>query len=284
MHPTVHPRMRGEHPINCISCGSGIGSSPHARGTRLFDRHAHVILRFIPACAGNTFSSGLSAGLSPVHPRMRGEHPSPPTLRRPRSGSSPHARGTPHEPCQKHKQPRFIPACAGNTVYAARIRSFLPVHPRMRGEHATTGGRIKETCGSSPHARGTPQFNAVHARHQRFIPACAGNTYQSTGRSAFRSVHPRMRGEHVRKPCGALMMLGSSPHARGTRYVRWPRKWRARFIPACAGNTVCPTMSCVIVTVHPRMRGEHALSTAKRIDQSGSSPHARGTLLSTGRA
>ncbi len=215
--------MRGEHPINCISCGSGIGSSPHARGTRLFDRHAHVILRFIPACAGNTRHHQHYVVRAPVHPRMRGEHRMSHAKSISSRGSSPHARGTRRIASAAADRPRFIPACAGNTVYAARIRSFLPVHPRMRGEHATTGGRIKETCGSSPHARGTPQFNAVHARHQRFIPACAG-------------------------------------------------------------NTVCPTMSCVIVTVHPRMRGEHALSTAKRIDQSGSSPHARGTLLSTGRA
>ena len=49
----VHPRMCGErnaiHPVAC----SGVGSSPHVRGTRAAQLLDDVLRRFIPACAGN---------------------------------------------------------------------------------------------------------------------------------------------------------------------------------------------------------------------------------------
>ena len=49
----VHPRVRGERQSFRISGGSGAGSSPRARGTVPAVGGAHVLLRFIPACAGN---------------------------------------------------------------------------------------------------------------------------------------------------------------------------------------------------------------------------------------
>ena len=95
---------------------------------------------------------------------------------------------------------RIIPACAGSTHCGARLRvehegssphargapprpdarcSAMRDHPRMRGEH-----------GAMPNDRlGGP----------RIIPACAGST------GAFISGNKKNRG--------------SSPHARGARYV-----------------------------------------------------------------
>ena len=52
----VHPRVRGEHWIMEVRDVPMYGSSPRARGT-LLECDAHdVANRFIPACAGNTFS------------------------------------------------------------------------------------------------------------------------------------------------------------------------------------------------------------------------------------
>ena len=52
---SVHPRMRGEHVAVQLNELLHVGSSPHARGTRAPEKAPHELLRFIPACAGNTW-------------------------------------------------------------------------------------------------------------------------------------------------------------------------------------------------------------------------------------
>ena len=111
----VHPRVRGEHPARRIFATWGTGSSPRARGTLDLGTGLDARYRFIPACAGNTSRSPPSSSSSPVHPRVRGEHPA--GLRRGADddGSSPRARGTPQNGESRITSHRFIPACAGNT-------------------------------------------------------------------------------------------------------------------------------------------------------------------------
>jgi hypothetical protein len=50
----IHPRMCGEHTSTPSITIPSPGSSPHVRGTLLFFFVCHGLLRFIPACAGNT--------------------------------------------------------------------------------------------------------------------------------------------------------------------------------------------------------------------------------------
>ena len=52
-----------------------------------------------------------------------------------------------------------------------------------------------------------------------------------------------------------------------------------RFIPAYAGNTPSPRARSTPGTVHPRLRGEHAMVTAQSVGKAGSSPPTRGTPL-----
>ena len=59
-----------------------------------------------------------------------------------------------------------------------------------------------------------------------------------------------------RQKCGCY---GSSPRARGTPRRRRRGAGRARFIPACAGNTRPCRQLPVQMAVHPRVRGEHTL-------------------------
>ena len=86
-----------------------------------------------------------------------------------------------------------------------------------------------------------------------------------------------MRGERAIWNRLALRLIGSSPHARGTR----PRSaWRhpaGRFIPACAGNARGLTCVALRLPVHPRMRGERIIGNPASDRVDGSSPHARGT-------
>ena len=111
----------------------------------------------------------------------------------------------------------------------------------------------------------------------RFIPACAGNAQSRTGGERESSVHPRMRGERQWMHAAALALDGSSPHARGTHSMDASVDRHHRFIPACAGNAREQCRRGRLRSVHPRMRGERALTIGGAVLAAGSSPHARGT-------
>ena len=132
---TVHPRAGGEHAMNLRSrCGSS-GSSPRWRGTPAFAICASMLLRFIPARAGNTRSEWPATSISAVHPRAGGEHGLPSGPRILSAGSSPRGRGT-HGAIRLNVDiARFIPARAGNTPRSTGARPGPPVHPRAGGEH-----------------------------------------------------------------------------------------------------------------------------------------------------
>ena len=152
------------------------GSSPRVRGTRRVHSIAHGRSRFIPACAGNTTHQLTTCTPTSVHPRVCGEHELQTIKGRAKAGSSPRVRGTLAERRELNQNPRFIPACAGNTQAGAASPQESSVHPRVCGEHAIIGAVLMGTF--------------------RFIPACAGNTLGSLHARASESVHPRVRGEH----------------------------------------------------------------------------------------
>ena len=80
-----------------------------------------------------------------------------------------------------------------------------------------------------------------------------------------------MPGSHGRLCCG------SSPHTRGTLGNQTQRDLTPRFIPTYAGNAPVPAGSRVLLSVHPRMRGERPGSIHESPVLAGSSPHTRGT-------
>ena len=94
------------------------------------------------------------------------------------------------------------------------------------------------------------------------------------------AVHPRRRGEHADFWAGRPEWCGSSPQARGTLPLAQYPRGRHRFIPAGAGNTGRSGSAIMADTVHPRRRGEHTEQVALFSWARGSSPQARGTLLS----
>ena len=212
----VHPRVRGEHRNNRQEAGFRRGSSPRARGTRNRMDVRPLPFRFIPACAGNTTARARVPRTGAVHPRVRGEHVRAPGPVSPLLGSSPRARGTQMKRSIFTVAARFIPACAGNT---SRVRAPLPrgtVHPRVRGEHYKKSLNSMWFGGSSPRARGTLTGRSGCTRQSRFIPACAGNTSDRQRRKVARTVHPRVRGEHLHHRALHHLRAGSSPRARGT--------------------------------------------------------------------
>ena len=111
----VHPRLRGEHRECVTSVRSTIGSSPPTRGTPAPNRDIPDCARFIPAYAGNTRKNDEAVSVVAVHPRLRGEHRTDPSLSPIKPGSSPPTRGTPPPGRPSGRLVRFIPAYAGNT-------------------------------------------------------------------------------------------------------------------------------------------------------------------------
>ena len=111
-----HPRSRGEHSTPKESPILDVGSSPLARGTRYHHGQVQGRPRIIPARAGNTRCWPWSGTTRPDHPRSRGEHAPIRYPAKRASGSSPLARGTPHQSNSRENDFRIIPARAGNTV------------------------------------------------------------------------------------------------------------------------------------------------------------------------
>ena len=204
--PTARPEARGV-----------VGSSPRVRGTRPRAAPQRRSRRFIPACAGNTMLSSVpEESASAVHPRVCGEHCSQLANSDCCRGSSPRVRGTPAVNLPDPIDQWFIPACAGNTRWNARMPIAIPVHPRVCGEHDHERVTCYGTRGSSPRVRGTRENQCPSRTRSWFIPACAGNTSEHVYRSTMCMVHPRVCGEHASPRRIAVNCIGSSPRVRGT--------------------------------------------------------------------
>ena len=191
-------------------------------------------------------------------------------------GSSPHTRGAPHPARRDRRRHRIIPA------YAGMIRRFLggpargPDHPRIRGEHAKSFQEGVDGLGSSPHTRGALSLLRHWLRQRRIIPAYAGSTARPGPSARPRRDHPRIRGEHGRRPPPYAPPPGSSPHTRGALGPGHRRDERRRIIPAYAGSTAGAAKTFCRRRDHPRIRGEHAGSHPGSMGGAGSSPHTRG--------
>ncbi|EIH43699.1 hypothetical protein EC970259_3229 [Escherichia coli 99.0741] len=111
----VYPRWRGEHGKKAARLKEAYGLSPLARGTLAHVTETGILIRFIPAGAGNTLVLNRPALETPVYPRWRGEHGNITNKINVNLGLSPLARGTLAEKEGSGVISRFIPAGAGNT-------------------------------------------------------------------------------------------------------------------------------------------------------------------------
>ena len=85
-----------------------------------------------------------------------------------------------------------------------------------------------------------------------------------------------MRGEHINGAVNGKLCGGSSPHARGALNLLDLAVLISGIIPACAGSTDAALHLLICGEDHPRMRGEHRITTKTLAWAKGSSPHARG--------
>ena len=262
---------------------------PAWRGAGLHPCQVPTCPRFIPACAGNSSRNARVARQPPVHPRVCGEQILSSRSNFQWRGSSPRVRGT--EPDTQRSQDlerfipacagtgwaedryglrsRFIPACAGNSTKAAKPSAISAVHPRVCGERFVKALANCQPTGSSPRVRRTGM--------------CICLTGQPN------AVHPRVCGEQDQHMIVAPSPIGSSPRVRGTVIVAMLAAGVFRFIPACAGNSEFQQLQSIefgssprCVSVHPRVCGEQCRFRNPLLDQSGSSPRVRGTVIGNG--
>ena len=111
----------------------------------------------------------------------------------------------------------------------------------------------------------------------RFIPAPAGNSFDTGLQRLQITVHPRACGEQVRVRRSTAAYFGSSPRLRGTALEVAAPYSHDRFIPAPAGNRPRPPCSRTACSVHPRACGEQMGTTHQQDQDNGSSPRLRGT-------
>ncbi len=196
---SVYPRWRGEHKFTGSNPQLILGLSPLARGTLKRVLCGAVVIRFIPAGAGNTLRWDTVRRKDSVYPRWRGEHRTRQIQINIAVGLSPLARGTPGFPRPAPRRSRFIPADAGNTPLRRVLGTLKTVYPRWRGEHIRWFDGDKCVTGLSPLARGTPSIKERERTGIRFIPAGAGNTEINPAVLICIAVYPRWRGEHVKQ-------------------------------------------------------------------------------------
>ena len=131
--PQAHPRECGadQSPSRCRLARRG--SSPRVRGRRCCPRFRMGRSGLIPASAGQTGVSMWARIAARAHPRECGADTIFTTTGDDALGSSPRVRGRPSRGDRNQRQPRLIPASAGQT---ARTTFKFPAgraHPRECG-------------------------------------------------------------------------------------------------------------------------------------------------------
>ena len=215
-----HPRSRGVYPSPRTPRAPPAGSSPLARGLRLPVGAGEAHPGIIPARAGFTGASCDHPGCEADHPRSRGVYSAAPGSASHRRGSSPLARGLRDQDAAHGLARRIIPARAGFTAPPPRPRSPTEDHPRSRGVYGPPGLPGGAQTGSSPLARGLHQGGGDLVQPLGIIPARAGFTTAPTRTSVSGPDHPRSRGVYSTWSSARRTPSGSSPLARGLRWMR----------------------------------------------------------------
>ena len=131
-------------------------------------------------------------------------------------------------------------------------------HPRSRGVYTSKGSPALSASGSSPLARGLHIVREAIRDWARIIPARAGFTGEGGHVECHVKDHPRSRGVYVMLVVCDSWEDGSSPLARGLRYMSTVHSRHKRIIPARAGFTASRALLTIWGWDHPRSRGVYS--------------------------
>ena len=112
-----HPRACGANVLTLHLHHAASGSSPRMRGKLTLTSSMVMLMRIIPAHAGQTDPWCIHRRCSPDHPRACGANISLMTGMSIRNGSSPRMRGKLHGEFELEGRRRIIPAHAGQTRF-----------------------------------------------------------------------------------------------------------------------------------------------------------------------
>ena len=153
-----------------------LGSSPLARGLRPVLATPSSGVGIIPARAGFTRLQYRGDRRRGDHPRSRGVYFLMGMEDSRAEGSSPLARGLRINAKTQDARLRIIPARAGFTPRRRPSAAPHADHPRSRGVYPRSMTAEEASRGSSPLARGLPQYDNGSGAGRRIIPARAGFT------------------------------------------------------------------------------------------------------------
>ena len=118
-------------------------------------------------------------------------------------------------------------------------------------------------------------------RRRKVYPACAGiHLAKRLGYVVIEGL-PRMRGDPPSPSLTSRCFLMSTPHARGSTLSTAGRFMRLVVYPACAGIHLAKRLGYVVIEGLPRMRGDPPSPSLTSRCFLMSTPHARGSTLST---
>ena len=195
-------------------------------------------------------------------------------------GSSPLARGLLSLVSELPDRVRIIPARAGFTGGQYIVGLVGRDHPRSRGVYRCNRRKEASCTGSSPLARGLPVPDHLVQDQEGIIPARAGFTPGRESQTTVCADHPRSRGVYSKGYPARTRNAGSSPLARGLPAAGAARGHEGGIIPARAGFTPFTLTGFSTTTDHPRSRGVYPGTGRSRRGGRGSSPLARGLLVS----
>ncbi len=171
---------------------------------------------------------------------------------------------------------RSIPACAGEPHHGIGLEHCARVYPRVCGGTRSYWPLKLPSSGLSPRVRGNPCYWQAWDRHQRSIPACAGEPLSQLSASRSTEVYPRVCGGTLSLAITFVYMRGLSPRVRGN-----PKRGKAApassgSIPACAGEPHPAGRSSTPTRVYPRVCGGTSPITLIGEVMLGLSPRVRG--------
>ena len=152
--PTDHPRACGANTVVECLTEIGHGSSPRMRGKHRWRVRRSLVLRIIPAHAGQTCMASHLLLRAADHPRACGANPMTAGEKFEAGGSSPRMRGKHIRILLEFDGEWIIPAHAGQTSAVSRADQMNKDHPRACGANKFDDEVWEREVGSSPRMRG----------------------------------------------------------------------------------------------------------------------------------
>ena len=132
--------------------------------------------------------------------------------------------------------------------------------------------------------RGIHAVMPLRMKPERSIPACAGDPCGDALAHEARAVYPRVcGGSKCARNC-AMPPSGLSPRVRGIQFLRFRARYRARSIPACAGDPDEHATPRTAWKVYPRVCGGSTAAEDCARAYRGLSPRVRGILYPSRRS